>query len=211
MDTQKNITPKKFSLVNSVLSQKLKDLTQAISQERLINAQLTQDLSKALETILKFQIELQETKSKALQGQLEERKQLLQNFEKIQQQSQIEKETLLKQNDELYLELKNRDRLIEALSVKINFNHKNHLEIEKSHSIQCDTLNKLIANLEEMNLELKMELDHLSISHDELLSQIQQITSNSDVLKNENHSLKNYINEITKYQNQLHSQSSVKA
>ena len=67
-------TLEKMTTSNSDLTQRVKELTDLLNQERSHNSKLSTDLARSLDLSLKLQLEIQEIKTKTIQAQMDDRK-----------------------------------------------------------------------------------------------------------------------------------------
>ena len=196
-------TLEKLTVSNSDLTQKVQELTELLNQERAHNSKLSTDLARSLDLSLKLQLEIQEIKTKAIQAQMDDRKQYLENFENLQFDFQKEKNELLAANDDLMKDLKQKETQIEELTNKMNELEKSIVDFEKSSNEQSDTIRHLMAVAENKIVELKLSLDRTTADLGNLQGQYKQSQTQIDLLKQENFSLKDYINKMTAYQKHM--------
>lgn len=195
----------KMTTSNSDLTQKVKELTDHLNQERGHNSKLSTDLARSLDLSLKLQLEIQEIKTKAIQAQMEDRKQYLENFETLQFDFQKEKGSLLGANEDLMADLKEKEDQITFLTNKINELEKGMSEIELTSQEQAETIRHLMTVAENKIVELKLECDRRQSDLDNLQGQHTQVATQVDLLKKENFALKDYINKMTQFQQQIFS------
>ncbi len=193
----------KMTVSNSDLTQKVQEMTDLLNQERAHNSKLSTDLARSLDLSLKLQLEIQDIKSKALQAQMEDRKQYLENFENLQFDFQKQKTGLLEANDELIEEIKLKEDQIEELTQKINALEISISEFQVSSDEQSHTIKHLVTVAETKIVELKLSLDRVSADLDNSKGQQKQSLTQIELFKQENYSLKDYINKMTAYQKQM--------
>jgi chromosome segregation ATPase len=193
----------KMTVSNSDLTQKVQEMTDLLNQERAHNSKLSTDLARSLDLSLKLQLEIQDIKSKALQAQMEDRKQYLENFENLQFDFQKQKTGLLEANDELIEEIKLKEDQIEELTQKMNALEISISEFQVSSDEQNHTIKHLVTVAETKIIELKLSLDRVSADLDNSKGQQKQSLTQIELFKQENYSLKDYINKMTAYQKQM--------
>ncbi len=196
-------TLEKLTVSNSDLTQKVQELTDLLNQERSHNSKLSTDLARSLDLSLKLQLEIQDIKSKAIQAQMDDRKQYLENFENLQFDFQKEKNELLATNEDLMKDLKQKESQIEELTAKMNELETSILDFEKSSTEQAETIRHLMAVAENKIVELKLSLDRTTADLGNLQGQYKQSQTQIELLKQENFSLKDYINKMTAYQKHM--------
>lgn len=193
----------KMTVSNSDLTQKIQEMTDLLNQERAHNSKLSTDLAKSLDLSLKLQLEIQDIKSKAMQSQMDDRRQYLENFENLQFDFQKQKTGLLEANDDLLAEIKNKESQIEELTLKMNELENSISDFEASSDEQNHTIKHLMTVAETKIIELKLSLDRTSADLDNANGQQKHSLSQVEILKQENYSLKDYINKMTAYQKQM--------
>lgn len=198
-------TLEKMTTSNSDLTQKVKELTDLLNQERNHNSKLSTDLARSLDLSLKLQLEIQEIKTKAIQAQMDDRKQYLENYENLQFDFQKEKSKLLDNNQELTADLKSKQEQIEMLTGKINELEAGMTQIETTSQEQAETIRHLMTVAENKIVELKLESDRVKADLDNVRGQFEQATTQVEILKKENFALKDYINKMTQFQQQIFS------
>ncbi len=193
----------KMTVSNSDLTIKVQELTDLLNQERSHNSKLSTDLAKSLDLSLKLQLEIQEIKSKAMQAQMDDRKQYLENFENLQLDFQKQKSSLMETNDDLIADLKDKETTIENLNTKINELEMSMSEIQTTSIEQAETIKHLMTVAENKIVELKLHLDRTVADLENAKGQQKQTLTQIDLLKQENYSLKDYINKMAQYQKQM--------
>lgn len=193
----------KMTVSNSDLSTKVQELTELLNQERASNSKLSSDLAKSLDLSLKLQLEVQEIKGKAMQAQMEDRKQYLENCENIQFDFQRQKSALIETNTQLKNDLKAKEEQIKELNQKINEIEANMNNVEQTSNEQKETIQHLMTVAENKIVELKLSFDKAAAERDNLMGQNKQTLAQVEVLKQENFALKDYINKMSAYQQQL--------
>lgn len=196
-------TLEKMTTSNSDLTQKVKELTDLLNQERNHNSKLSTDLARSLDLSLKLQLEIQEIKTKAIQAQMDDRKQYLENYENIQFDFQKEKGRLLDLNQGLSNELKAKQEQITTLEGKINDLEASMMEIESHSQEQAETIKHLMSVAENKIVELKLDSDRIQSELDNVRGQFEQSRTQVEILKKENIALKDYINKMTAFQQQI--------
>lgn len=76
-------------------------------------------------------------------------------------------------------------------------------EVEESASQQNDVLKNLMDVAEAKIVELKLALDKKVLESQDLFNQIQQLGSQTQVLRQENVALKDYVTKLNYYQQQM--------
>lgn len=193
----------KMTVSNSDLSSKVQELTDLLNQERSHNSKLSSDLARSLDLSLKLQLEIQEIKARAIQSHTEEKRQYLENCENLQLGFQKEKMNLLETNEELLLDLKNKEAQIEELTQKINELESSMGELACTSDEQNQTIQHLMKTAENKIVELKIALDKQTSDNDNNQGHLTKMTQQVDILKQENYALKDYINKMTMYQQQM--------
>lgn len=193
----------KMTTSNSDLTVRVKELTECLNQERMHNSKLSTDLARSLDLSLKLQLEIQEIKTKAIQAQMDDRKQYLENYESIQFDFQKEKSRLLDMNQGLSAELKEKQEQVQFLEGKINELETSMAEIEGTSQEQAETIKHLMSVAENKIVELKLEGDRIQSELDNVRGQFQQSSTYTEILKKENIALKEYINKMTAFQQQI--------
>lgn len=193
----------KMTTSNSDLTVKVKELTDLLNQERSHNSKLSTDLARSLDLSLKLQLEIQEIKTKAIQAQMEDRKQYLENYESIQFDFQKEKGRLLDVNQNLTSELKQKQGQIEMLTGKINDLEAGMMEVEGHSQEQAETIKHLMTVAENKIVELKLNSDRIQSELDNMRGQFEQTRTQAEIFKKENIALKDYINKMTAFQQQI--------
>lgn len=196
-------TLEKMTTSNSDLTQKVKELTDLLNQERNHNSKLSTDLARSLDLSLKLQLEIQEIKTKAIQAQMDDRKQYLENYENIQFDFQKEKGRLLEMNQGLAGEIKQKQEQISTLEGKINELEAGMMEVEGHSQEQAETIKHLMTVAENKIVELKLDSDRIQSELDNVRGQFEQSKTQTEILKKENIALKDYINKMTAFQQQI--------
>lgn len=193
----------KMTVSNSDLSQRIQELTELLNQERSHNSKLSSDLAKSLDLSLRLQLEVQEVKSKAMQAQVDDRKQYMDNCEMLQMDFQKQKTALMTLNNQLTNDLKAKEEQVRELNQRINEIETNMNSIEETSLEQKETIQHLMTVAENKIVELKLLLDRTAADRDNLAGQYKQTISQTEVLKQENFALKDYINKMAQYQQQF--------
>lgn len=196
-------TLEKMTTSNSDLTMKVKELTDLLNQERNHNSKLSTDLARSLDLSLKLQLEIQEIKTKAIQAQMDDRKQYLENYENIQFDFQKEKGRLLEMNQGLAGEIKQKQEQIQTLEGKINELEAGMMEVEGHSQEQAETIKHLMTVAENKIVELKLDSDRIQSELDNVRGQFEQSKTQTEILKKENIALKDYINKMTAFQQQI--------
>ena len=196
-------TLEKMTTSNSDLTVKVKELTDLLNQERAHNSKLSTDLARSLDLSLKLQLEIQEIKTKAIQAQMDDRKQYLENYENIQFDFQKEKGRLFEMNQGLSNELKEKAEQISTLEGKINDLEASMMEVEGHSQEQAETIKHLMTVAENKIVELKLDSDRIQSELDNVRGQFEQSRTQVEILKKENIALKDYINKMTAFQQQI--------
>ena len=193
----------KMTVSNSDLSQRIQELTEVLNQERLHNSKLSSDLAKSLDLSLRLQLEIQEVKSKSMQAQMEDRKSYMDNCELLQMDFQKQKSALMTTNLQVATDLKVKEDQVKELNQRINEIEINMNAIEETSIEQKETIQHLMTVAEKKIVELKLLLDRTAADRDNLSGQFKQTISQTEVLKQENFALKDYINKMAHYQQQF--------
>ncbi|AZZ37775.1 hypothetical protein CIK05_13525 [Bdellovibrio sp. qaytius] len=196
-------TLEKMTTSNSDLTLRVKELTDCLNQERAHNSKLSTDLARSLDLSLKLQLEIQEIKTKSIQAQMDDRKQYLENYEGIQFDFQKEKGRLLDMNQGLAAELKQKQENITFLEGKINELETSMAEVEATSQEQAETIKHLMSVAENKIVELKLEGDRIQSELDNVRGQFLQTSTQTEILRKENTALKEYINKMTAFQQQI--------
>lgn len=196
-------TLEQMTTSNSDLSGRVQELTDLLNQERLLNSKLSTDLAKSLDLSLKLQLEIQEIKSRALQAQLEDRKQYMDNFETMKYKMTKDYSDLYRLHEEQSNNMKAKDAHVEELTSKINELEKGMADLGESKIDQEETIKHLVSVAENKIVELKLNLDRKSADFENAQGHLSQYKVQVDLYKSENVSLKDYINKMTVYQQQI--------
>jgi chromosome segregation ATPase len=196
-------TLQQMTTSNSDLNVRVQELTELLNQERNHNSKLSTDLARSLDLSLKLQLEIQEIKTRALQAQNEDRKIHQDNYEMMKQRMTKEKNELLQANEDLLTELKAKEAQIEELNQKINELEAGMGELDKTTIEQGDTIKHLMSVAENKIVELKLSLDRAQNDLNNVTGELTQVKTQVDLYKQENYSLKDYINKMTNYQKQM--------
>jgi len=196
-------TLEQMTTSNSDLTMRVQELTEMLNQERAHNSKLSTDLARSLDLSLKLQLEIQEIKTRALQAQIEDRKIHQDHFESFKYKTTQEKNDLFRTQEELLNQLKIKEEQIETLNQKTNDLEAGMGDLEKTTIEQGETIKHLMAVAENKIVELKLSLDRAQ--HDFLNSsgELTQAKTQVDLYKQENYSLKDYINKMAVYQKQM--------
>jgi chromosome segregation ATPase len=193
----------KMTVSNSDLSQRIQELTEMLNLERSHTSKLSSDLAKSLDLSLRLQLEIQEVKSKAMQAQMDDRKSYMDNCEMLQMEFQKQKSALMTANNQLTTDLKAKEDQVKELNQRINEIETNMNAIEETSFEQKETIQHLMTVAESKIVELKLLLDRTAADRDNLSGQYKQTISQTEVLKQENFALKDYINKMAHYQQQF--------
>lgn len=196
-------TLEQMTTSNSDLSGRVQELTDLLNQERSLNSKLSTDLAKSLDLSLKLQLEIQEVKSRALQAQLDDRKQFMSNFESVKYKMTKDFNDLSHSHEELTAQIKAKDAHVEELTSKINDLETVMLELGESKIDQEETIKHLVSVAENKIVELKLSLDRKSADCENSQGHLNQYKVQVELFKSENISLKDYINKMTAYQQQI--------
>ncbi len=196
-------TLEQMTTSNSDLTIRVQELTELLNQERAHNSKLSTDLARSLDLSLKLQLEIQEIKSRALQAQIEDRRIHQDNIESYKYKMLQEKNDLLRANDELLTELKSKESQIELLNQKINDLEAGMQELDKTTIEQGETIKHLMSVAENKIVELKLCFDRAQNDLANSNGELTQVKTQVELYKQENYSLKDYINKMTIYQKQM--------
>lgn len=196
-------TLEQMTTSNSDLTIRVQELTEMLNQERAQNSKLSTDLAKSLDLSLKLQLEIQEIKTRALQAQIEDRRITQENFDAYKYKVTQEKNDLMHTQEELLNQLKLKEEQIETLNQKANDLEAGMGELEKTTAEQGETIKHLMAVAENKIVELKLSLDRAQNDFLNATGELTQAKTQVDLYKQENYSLKDYINKMTVYQKQM--------
>jgi len=196
-------TLEQMTTSNSDLTVRVQELTEMLNQERAHNSKLSTDLAKSLDLSLKLQLEIQEIKTRALQAQIEDRKIHQDHFESFKNKATHEKNDLYRTQEELLNQLKIKEEQIEILNQKTNDLEAGMGELEKTTIEQGDTIKHLMAVAENKIVELKLSYDRAQNDFLNANGELTQAKTQVDLYKQENYSLKDYINKMAVYQKQM--------
>lgn len=196
-------TLEQMTTSNSDLTLRVQELTELLNQERAHNSKLSTDLARSLDLSLKLQLEIQEIKTRALSAQIEDRKIHQDNFESYKYKINQEKNDLYRTQEELLNQLKAKEEQIEILNQKANDLEAGMGELEKTTGEQGETIKHLMAVAENKIVELKLSLDRAQNDLVNLNGELTQAKTQVDLHKQENYSLKDYINKMAVYQKQM--------
>lgn len=203
-DMQSKIhTLQQMTTSNSDLTVRVQELTELLNQERGHNSKLSTDLARSLDLSLKLQLEIQEIKSRALQAQIEDRKIHQENFESFKYKVSQEKNELYRTQEELFNQLKSKEAQIEMLNNKINDLEAGMGELDATTIEQGETIKHLMSVAENKIVELKLSLDRSQNDFLNASGELTQVKTQVELYKQENYSLKDYINKMTVYQKQM--------
>ena len=203
-DMQSKIhTLEQMTTSNSDLTMRVQELTELLNQERAYNSKLSTDLAKSLDLSLKLQLEIQEIKSRALQAQIEDRKVYQENFEVYKNKVTHDKNELYRTQEELLIQLKTKENQIETLNQKTNDLEAGMGELDKTTIEQGETIKHLMSVAENKIVELKLSFDRAQNDFLNASGELIQAKTQVDLYKQENYSLKDYINKMTVYQQQM--------
>ena len=203
-DMQSKIhTLEQMTTSNSDLTMRVQELTELLNQERSHNSKLSTDLARSLDLSLKLQLEIQQIKSRALQAQIEDRKIYQENFESYKNKVTHEKNELYRTQEELLNQLKTKEAQIETLNQKANDLEAGMGELDKTTIEQGETIKHLMSVAENKIVELKLSFDRAQNDFINATGELTQAKTQVDLYKQENYSLKDYINKMTVYQQQM--------
>ena len=138
-----------------------------------------------------------------MQAQMDDRKSYLDNCEMLQLEFQKQKSALIHTNNQLTQDLKAKEDQVKELNERINEIESNMNAIEETSNEQKETIQHLMTVAENKIVELKLLLDRTAADRDNLSGQYKQTISQTEVLKQENFALKDYINKMAHYQQQF--------
>jgi chromosome segregation ATPase len=196
-------TLEQMTTSNSDLTLRVQELTELLNQERAHNSKLSTDLAKSLDLSLKLQLEIQELKTRALQAQIEDRKIHQENFEAFRYKVTHEKNDMIRTQEELLNQLKIKETQIETLNQKANDLEAGMSELDKTTIEQGETIKHLMSVAENKIVELKLALDRAQTDFSNAAGELTQAKTQVDLYKQENYSLKDYINKMAVYQKQM--------
>ena len=202
------------------LNQQLKAISDQLQQERMINNKLNADLAKSLEISLQLQLEIQGLKARSQQSQNEEKKyshSLLEKLKFIQNELELsnalkeelsielakakssyqrESEQWQKENAELTQLTRDNQFTIEKMGQEIESLSHSLGDIEDSAMDQNDAMKNLMTVAENKIVELKMAFDKKNIESQDYYNHLQQALTQASLSKQENLSLKDYIQKV---------------
>lgn len=196
-------TLEQMTTSNSDLTLRVQELTEMLNQERAHNSKLSTDLAKSLDLSLKLQLEIQEIKTRALQAQIEDRRISQENFDAYKYKVTQEKNDLLRTQEELLNQLNLKEEQIETLNQKANDLEAGMGELEKTTGEQGETIKHLMSVAENKIVELKLSLDRVQNDLVNANGELTQAKTQVELYKQENYSLKDYINKMAVYQKQM--------
>lgn len=196
-------TLEQMTTSNSDLTLRVQELTELLNQERAHNSKLSTDLAKSLDLSLKLQLEIQEIKTRALSAQIEDRKIHQDHFESFKYKTTQEKNDLYRTQEELLNQIKIKEDQINTLNQKANDLEAGMGELEKTTIEQGETIKHLMAVAENKIVELKLSLDRAQNDLLNVNGELTQAKTQVDLYKQENYSLKDYINKMAVYQKQM--------
>ena len=157
------------------LSAEIEKLTILLETERTSNSKLSADLARALDLNLKLQFDIEDTKRKTKDLQDKEKS----NFTALENKlNGLEKENLF---------LKEQMNELEA-----GIDH-----FEDQSRKQSENIQSLTQVAEKKMIELKMSLDKKTFQHQEAMNHFQKVATQLAVLKQENQTLRDYIQKMT--------------
>lgn len=118
-----------------------------------------------------------------------------------------ENKELLTANDELMKNLAEKDSQIDHLSVELEKISSSFSDVENSALKQNEVLNNLMQVAETKIVELKLALDKKNLECQDYYSHLQQALTQTSLLRQENHNLKDYIGKVNVYLQQQQSSS----
>lgn len=204
----------------SDMSSQLKQLTEQLQNERMLNTKLNSDLATSLELSLQLQLEIQSLKARNAQIQNEEKKytQALQDkwrialrdleistslkAEGLQQQvthEQSQKEDLLKANQNLLDSLSLKETAITEHTQEIEKLSQALTAIETTAHEQTEVLKNLMEVTESKIIEMKLALDKRTLECQDYYNHLQQALTQANLHRHENLQLKDYINKVSQY------------
>ncbi len=114
-----------------------------------------------------------------------------------------EKQFLEQANEELHETIYLKEQEINGLNVRLGNISEQFNEVEESASQQNDVLKNLMDVAEAKIVELKLALDKKVLESQDLFNQVQQLGSQTQVLRQENVALKDYVTKLNYYQQQM--------
>ncbi len=196
-------TLEQMTTSNSDLTLRVQELTELLNQERAHNSKLSTDLARSLDLSLKLQLEIQEIKTRALSAQIEDRKIHQDHFDSFKYKVTQEKNDLFRTQEELLNQLKAKEEQIDILNQKANDLEAGMGELEKTTAEQGETIKHLMAVAENKIVELKLSVDRAQNDLLNVNGELTQAKTQVDLYKQENYSLKDYINKMAVYQKQM--------
>jgi chromosome segregation ATPase len=178
-----------LTCANTDLSRELKRQSEQLESERSTNSKLSSDLAKSLELNLKLQYEIEEIRARAQAAVNEEKKHNMFLQDKVKTLSH-ELELAQALNNEIRLELSKAKDEVQSLTESLT-------ELEEHAQKQSDVMKNLSEVAEKKIVELKMGLDKKTAESQDAFSQLQQVFSQIQVLRQENSALKEYINKMS--------------
>lgn len=114
-----------------------------------------------------------------------------------------EKQFLEQANEELHETIYLKEQEIHGLNERLGNISEQFNEVEESASQQNDVLKNLMEVAEAKIVELKLALDKKVLESQDLFNQVQQLGSQTQVLRQENVALKDYVTKLNYYQQQM--------
>lgn len=114
-----------------------------------------------------------------------------------------EKQFLEQANEELHETIYLKEQEIHGLNERLGNISEQFNEVEESASQQNDVLKNLMEVAEAKIVELKLALDKKSLESQDLFNQVHQLSSQTQVLRQENAALKDYVTKLNYYQQQM--------
>ena len=202
-------------------------LSEQLNSERNTNSKLNSDLAKSLEVSLQLQLEIQGLKARTLQSHLEEKKYSHSLLEKLKAlQTEVELQTAIKEETDLELEkakssfqqlnqslsqahqqladqTEAKNQQIQNLNDEVTAMSETFEELEESARQQTLALKNLMEIAESKIVEIKMALDRKTLESKDYYSHLQQSLTQCSLLKTENANLKDHIEKMNAYLQQL--------
>jgi len=148
-------------------------------------------------------LELSKAMNEELRQELEKSKELIKKNNDEIQKLNDEKAEVLKANEELLTTVQEKEQQIESLNKDLEELSNSINSMEGSSRKQSEALKNLMSVAETKMVELKLAHDKRSLEAQDYLSQLQQAQSQVSLFKQENIALKDYINKLTVYQQEM--------
>lgn len=148
-------------------------------------------------------LELSRALNEDLKQELEKHKEMMKRNQEDITRLNDEKAEILNANSELLANVNSKEQQIEGLNRDLEELSTSVNSMEVSSRKQSEALKNLMSVAESKMIELKLALDKKTLESQDLQSQLQQAHSQVTLFKQENIALKDYINKLTVYQQEM--------